>query len=91
MTDPAGAAMDQYADLLAPKPANLTMREAAPFLPRVSGLAGANLDVERVDRAGFDPDQNLPRQRMRPRHWRNPERRAICVENGGLHRLIRRH
>jgi len=29
-------------------------------LTRVRGLAGPNFDVERIDRAGPDPDQNLP-------------------------------
>src|SRR6267142_2411714 len=54
-------------------------------LARVSGLAGPNLDVERVDRAGFDPDQNLPRLRIRLSDPRNPERCAMAVENRGLH------
>jgi hypothetical protein len=55
------------------------------WLARMSGLAGTNLDVERVDGAGFDPDQNLPRFGMRPRHRRNPERRTWAVEHRGLH------
>jgi hypothetical protein len=56
-------------------------------LARVSGLAGPNLDVERVDRACFDPDQNLPRLRSRLSDRRNPERCAMAVENRGLHGL----
>ena len=48
-------------------------------------MAGPNLDVERVDRTGFDPDQNLTRLRMRPRDLRHPERGAGGVEHRGLH------
>jgi hypothetical protein len=35
-------------------------------LARMGGLAGANLDVERIDGTGFDPDQNLPPPGLRP-------------------------
>jgi len=55
------------------------------WLARMRGLAGPYLDVERVDGAGCDPDQNLPRRRLRPGHRRNPERRIWTVENRGLH------
>jgi hypothetical protein len=55
-------------------------------LARVRGLAGANLEVERIDGAGLDRDQNLARLRLRHRHPRDPERGVVAVENRGLHR-----
>jgi hypothetical protein len=55
------------------------------WLARMGGLAGTYLDVERVNGAGLDPDQNVPWFGMRPRYRRNPERRTWTVEHRGPH------
>jgi hypothetical protein len=54
-------------------------------LAGVRGLTGTYLDVERVDRARRDPNQDLPRLRSRPWNGRDPECGAGSVEYRGLH------
>ena len=56
-------------------------------LAGMRGLAGAYLEVERVDPARRDADQHLPRLGSRPWHGRNAECRAGGVEHCGLHGL----
>ena len=60
-------------------------------MTRVRGLTGANLRIERIDAASFDPDQNLTASRRRPRQVGDPEWRVRAVQNRGLHRNDWRH
>jgi len=54
-------------------------------LPRVLGLACADLQIQGIDAAGLDPHQHLPRTRRRTSDIRMAERAVMAFHDGGLH------
>jgi hypothetical protein len=66
-------------------PRKIDTQDGRQRLASVTGLPGTDLQIERIDRAGLDPDQDLAGSRCWARDRHDPKRCAGAVENRCLH------
>jgi hypothetical protein len=66
-------------------PHKIDAQDCRQRLASVTGLPGTDFQIERIDRAGLDPDQGLAVPRFWTRDRRDPKRRTMAVKNRRLH------
>ena len=95
-TDTAGHAVHRIARLEPRYPGTnrfdaageIDSEDCGQRLLRMSRLTGADLEIERIDAAGLDADQDLAGSRNGPCHLGEPEWCVGGIQDGRLHRFV---